>query len=56
MKFNCSFRVFIAVHQLLIVSGGITSGDDPMEASILAKADRPWFAQFMVGEPIVAGI
>lgn len=28
---------------------------DPMEASIRAKADRPWFAQYMVGEPIVAG-
>lgn len=28
---------------------------DPMEVSVRAKADRPWFAQFMVGEPIVAG-
>lgn len=28
---------------------------DPMEASIRGKADRPWYAQFMVGEPAVAG-
>ena len=28
---------------------------DPMEASIRAKAERPWFAQYMVGEPIVEG-
>jgi alpha-L-fucosidase len=28
---------------------------DPMEASARAKEDRPWFAQFMVGEPKVAG-
>ncbi len=55
MKTNGSFRLCVAVPLLLIVSGGTTSGDDPMEASILAKADRPWFAQFMVGEPIVAG-
>lgn len=28
---------------------------DPLEASVRAKSDRPWFAQYMVGEPIVAG-
>ena len=31
------------------------AASDPMEASARAKADRPWFAQFMVGEPKVAG-
>ncbi|GAA4444741.1 alpha-L-fucosidase [Novipirellula rosea] len=28
---------------------------DPLEASARAKADCPWFAQFMAGEPVVAG-
>ncbi|MDP5079809.1 MAG: alpha-L-fucosidase [Opitutales bacterium] len=28
---------------------------DPMEASVRAKSEQPWFAQYMVGEPIVAG-
>ncbi|CAA6692132.1 MULTISPECIES: alpha-L-fucosidase [unclassified Lentimonas] len=28
---------------------------DPMEASVRAKSNQPWFAQYMVGEPIVAG-
>ncbi|MEP4077241.1 alpha-L-fucosidase [Haloferula sp.] len=28
---------------------------DPMEARARAKADRPWFAQFMSGDPVVAG-
>ncbi|CAA6677576.1 MULTISPECIES: alpha-L-fucosidase [unclassified Lentimonas] len=28
---------------------------DPMEASVRAKTNQPWFAQYMVGEPIVAG-
>ncbi|TWT80419.1 Alpha-L-fucosidase [Planctomycetes bacterium CA13] len=27
---------------------------DPMEAQARAKADRPWFAQFMSGDPVVA--
>jgi hypothetical protein len=27
---------------------------DPLDASARAKADRPWFAQFMAGEPVVA--
>jgi alpha-L-fucosidase len=33
----------------------IAAQPDSMEASMRAKADRPWFAQFMVGEPVVAG-
>lgn len=33
----------------------LSAAPDPMEASARAKADRPWFAQFMAGEPKVAG-
>lgn len=43
---------------LLVVLGwqsSIAAEPDPMEASARAKADRPWFAQFMAGEPKVAG-
>ncbi|MCM2369617.1 alpha-L-fucosidase [Aporhodopirellula aestuarii] len=28
---------------------------DPMESRARAKSDRPWFAQFMSGDPVVAG-
>lgn len=35
--------------------GFLSAAPDPMEASARAKADRPWFAQFMAGEPEVAG-
>lgn len=37
------------------VALAVAAQPDPMEASIRAKADRPWFAQYMVGEPIVEG-
>lgn len=43
---------------LLAVLGAQTitgAAPDPLEASARAKADRPWFARFMAGEPKVAG-
>jgi alpha-L-fucosidase len=51
-------RLLKRVLILFAVLGSQAAGwaaPDPMEASIQAKADRPWYAQFMVGEPIVAG-
>ncbi|MEP2776258.1 MAG: alpha-L-fucosidase [Luteolibacter sp.] len=45
----------ILIAALALLHNITSAAPDPMEASALAKADRPWFAQFMSGEPVVAG-
>lgn len=45
----------ISLLLVLVSTNAVGVNPDPMEASARAKADRPWYAQFMAGEPKVAG-
>lgn len=51
MNTHLSFILALA----LAAQNLLSAAPDPMEASARAKADRPWFAQFMAGEPKVVG-
>ena len=48
-------KVFMLAQLAVLGSQPVTAADpDPLEALARAKADRPWYAQFMSGDPVVA--
>lgn len=57
MKPYCTMKKLSTIFLLaaLGVQSFAVAQSDPLESLARAKADRPWFAQFMSGDPVVAG-